>query len=89
VAGRPSLKEAVRQIIMAGSSPMPAAEIWKLATAKWGYWSRQSLYNVLKDEKSFSRQGEKFALATNSVDDAEAEKFVKQVESRQAVSSGQ
>ena len=87
IEGRPSLKEVVKQVIITG--PLTAADIWKQATSKWGYWSRQSLYNVLKDEKVFARQGEKFALVNSMVDDAEAEKFVKQVESNQAVSSVQ
>lgn len=89
VDGRPSLKEAVKQVILANNGTMSAADIWKQATTKWGYWSRQSLYNVLKDEKSFSRQGEKFALAHSTVDDAEADKFVQQVESNTVVSNVQ
>ena len=89
VEGRPSLKEAVKQIIVAGGNPMTAADIWKQATAKWGYWSRQSLYNVLKDEKSFSRAGEKFSMSRSTVDDAEADKFVQQVESNTVVSNVQ
>ena len=88
VEGRPLLKDAVKQIL-ADKNQMSAADIWKKATSKWGYWSRQSLYNVLKDEKSFSRHEDQFSLFNNKVDDAEAESFISQVESSQAVSSVQ
>jgi hypothetical protein len=85
VDGRPSLKEVVRQIV--ANDSMSAAEIWNQATEKWGYWSRQSLYNVLKDGRLFSKQDDKFSLANHFMD--EAEKFIKQVADNQVVKNVQ
>ena len=90
------MKEVAKKIL--SKEPMLAAEIWKRATSEWGYWSRQSLYTILKDKKVFCRQGEKFALANGTkfpavhdvnVDDKEAENFINQVQSNQVVSNVQ
>ncbi|KKK83542.1 hypothetical protein LCGC14_2792350, partial [marine sediment metagenome] len=50
VKGRPTIKEAIQETIRTsdGSSP---AELWKKVVGRYGYWSRQSLYNALKDVK--------------------------------------
>ena len=63
VAGRPSLKQAVQSVMIPATGPMTAADIWKTTVGQYGYWSRQSLYNALKDEKLFVRtDDDKFLL---------------------------
>jgi hypothetical protein len=89
---RPPLKSLINGTLDAVSNEWtPAAEIYKQVCAKAGYFSRQSLYNALKDEKSYEKQGEgaaakfrrvagasasaKAAPATKTTDE-EADKFV-------------
>ncbi len=61
VKGRPTIKEAIQETIRTsdGSSP---AELWKKVVGRYGYWSRQSLYNALKDVKLFKKVGGKIEL---------------------------
>jgi hypothetical protein len=87
---RPPLKSLINGVLDGASNEWtPAAEIYKQVCAKAGYFSRQSLYNALKDEKSYEKQGEgaaakfrhlagasaKAATATKTTDE-EADKFV-------------
>jgi len=62
---------------------MAASEIWKVVTAKYGYWSRQSLYNALKDGTLFKKDGDKFLSI--SQEDENVDKFVESVEKDQSV----
>lgn len=86
VSGRPSLKQAIQNVMSNGSGPMSAADIWKAATGQYGYWSRQSLYNALKDEKLFSRNDDKFSLLAKAKSDAKAEEFVATVAADPSIS---
>ena len=61
------------------------SEIWKKITAKYGYWSRQSLYNALKDNKLFRKEGNKFLSV--SQENESIEKFVESVEKDQSVAA--
>lgn len=78
VDGRPPLKQAMQEVLDGSNGEgMAASEIWKLVTAKYGYWSRQSLYNALKDAKLFKKAGDKFQSVSH--EDEAAEKFIKSV----------
>jgi hypothetical protein len=54
VEGRPTIKEAIQETIGA-QGPISPADLWKKVVEKYGYWSRQSLYNALKDTKLFKK----------------------------------
>jgi hypothetical protein len=82
VAGRPALKQAIQEVFN-GNGAMAASEIWKAVTAKYGYWSRQSLYNALKDGSLFKKDGDKFLSI--SQEDEKIDKFVESVEKDQSV----
>lgn len=78
VDGRPSLKQAIQEVLANG--PLQAADIWKAATGKYGYWSRQSLYTALKDTKTFVNVNKKFQLAAVKPNE-QVEAFVEKVAS--------
>jgi len=91
---RPSLKKVISEIIAKSGKPMGTADIYKAACQKYGYWSRQSLYNALKDIKVFAKNGEEYSVVgepdvdTNSMSDSsdtEADDFVKRVEENSSV----
>jgi len=90
---RPSLKKVITDIILKNGKPMGAADIYKMACQKFGYWSRQSLYNALKDNKAFAKKGEGYDVPDSSpisiseTSDSEAEKFVQRVEGNSATSA--
>jgi hypothetical protein len=87
---RPLLKDIIKQILTT-SGPASSAVIWK-STKKFGSWSRQSVHNALRVGISsgvFSKHGEEFSLQNGMVNDDEAEKFVKQIENNQVVSTVQ
>jgi hypothetical protein len=75
----------------------PAAELYKQVMTKAGYFSRQSLYNALKDDKSYEKQGDgalaKFRRATDAsttstkTTDEEADSFVEKSTSNLAAAS--
>ena len=82
-ADRPALKQVATDILKASGKPLTASEIYKEATHRHGYWSRQSLYNVL-DKGGFKKSGEgakaTFGISGSSqTSDDEAEKFVSKV----------
>ena len=77
VDGRPPLKQAMQEVLNGDGEGMAASDIWKQVTAKYGYWSRQSLYNALKDAKLFKKTGDKFQSVSH--EDEAAEKFIKSV----------
>jgi len=84
VAGRPALKQAIQEVFNGNSNgPLAASEIWKTVTGKYGYWSRQSLYNALKDSKLFKKEGDKFQSI--SQEDESVDKFVESVGKDQSV----
>jgi hypothetical protein len=94
-ADRPLLKNAIRDLLK-DSGPMKMADIYNGVVEKWGYWSRQSFYNVIRDEKNFkTTDGETydFIVQDAPVTDREADAFVASVanttEIGQAVSSVQ
>ncbi len=89
--GSPSLKQVAKGILSKNGKPMGAANLYKEVT-KVHDWSRQSLYNALKDEKTFRKTGDganaQFSLINSGPDDSdEAERFVKSIESNPAVSN--
>jgi outer membrane biosynthesis protein TonB len=80
VVGRPTAKEAACEMI--GTGVLPAAEVYKNAVAKYGYWSRQSFYNALDDAKTFRKTEKGFEIVKNNsraVDD-EVDKFAEKLE---------
>jgi hypothetical protein len=95
VAGnRPPLKKVISDIITKNGKPMGAAEIYKEVCQQFGYYSRQSLYNALKDNKSFAKNGEEYKVvesqtpsAKSAVSDSEAEDFVRKVDEDVATST--
>ena len=87
VAGRPALKQAAQNIMSSNGGAMTAADIWKATIGQYGYWSRQSLYKALEDEKVFIRNSEnKFSLVGKSKSDDKAEEFVATVAADPAIS---
>lgn len=87
VAGRPALKQAAQNIMSSNGGAMTAADIWKATVSRYGYWSRQSLYKALEDEKVFIRNSEnKFLLVGKSKSDDKAEEFVATVAADPAIS---
>lgn len=82
---RPALKQVITDLL-AANGPMAAPDIYKAAVAKHGYWSRQSLYNGLKDTSLFLKDGEKYRAAGRAAaaKKDEADAFVEQVESNAA-----
>lgn len=86
---RPPLKEVITTILTSRGA-MNAAEIFRTATADYGTWSRQSVYNCL--EKHFDRDGNKYAVrpsvghrVSKSGDD-EADQFIESVQAVESVS---
>lgn len=81
---RPPLKDVLRSLIRKNGS-LTAPDLYKAATQAYGYWSRQSLYNVLKDTTAFKKVGDKFEeVGGEYTSDDEAEKFVESVKNNQA-----
>lgn len=84
---KPSLKSVIEIILSENGTPMSAALIYTTATTKHGSWSRQSLYNALKDEKRFAKIGEgaeaTYSLigqtVATSVTDDEADSLIKKM----------
>lgn len=90
---KPPLKNVIDLILADSNGPLSAASIYALATAKYGSWSRQSLYNALKDEKRFIKTGDgaeavysmvKSVAPASSVTDDEADELIKKMESNSA-----
>jgi len=93
---RPLLKDAIRELLKASGAPMSMPDIYNQIVEKWGYWSRQSFYNVIRDKKNFkSDDDEMFTPVEGEVQvtDKEADEFVASVASSteigQAVSNVQ
>ncbi len=94
---RPKLKTVVNGLMDAAAAsnggkpaPIQAAVLYKQVCDAHGYYSRQSLYNALKDEKSYKKvkdsEGEDAYIripgsAASGTSDEEAEAFVKGVDS--------
>lgn len=87
VEGRPILKDAIKEILLAGGgAAMPANKIYNEAVAKYGYWSRQSCYNAL--DKSFTETDKKCYIIKKDSADTEVDSFVdKQLEKSNAVAA--
>jgi hypothetical protein len=73
VIGRPKVREMAVAEIHAAGGRLDAAKVYKQAMAKWGYFSRQSLYNVLSDEATFKKAGEEYELVTATANKAPAQ----------------
>ena len=91
VEGRPTIKEACVQLIGEKGGKCSATDLYYTACGRWGYWSRQSLYNSLKDKKTFRKVGDLYEVVTKpqkgtGTQDAEADAFVKTVTKDQTVS---
>jgi hypothetical protein len=87
VVGRPALKQAAQNVMSSNGGVMTAADIWKATVSQYGYWSRQSLYKALEDEKVFTRNSEnKFSLVGKSKSDDKADAFVADVAADVAIS---
>jgi hypothetical protein len=85
VDGRPTIKEAIKEMIKE-HGPISAADLWKKAVDKYGYWSRQSLYNALKDAKLFSKKDGVITLAPGPAKkDDDIDSFVDSVVSDKSV----
>lgn len=92
-SNRPPLKDLVGSILTKNGKPMGASDIWHAGPEDHKY-SRQSLYNLLKDERSFTKIGDEYKLVVSSISikndkhsEEEADKFVQSVEGNQTVSS--
>ena len=89
---RPPLKKVIADTITSSGVALSASEIYQEACKKHGYWSRQSLYNALKD-KSFTKTGEKYSFSEQKskskhiTSDDEADNFVKKVEGDSATAT--
>jgi hypothetical protein len=86
---RPPLKTAVREIIIENGEEMPAVQIYNQVTAKYGYYSRQSLGKTLSNASDFVHIGNKFGVSktNNTVNDEEAEKFISQVDDNSSLNN--
>ncbi len=64
------IKKAVDSVLSGSDSAKKASEIYTEITGKYGSWSRQSLYNALKDEKKYSKTGDgaeaKYSMVSDS-----------------------
>lgn len=87
------LKQVLVQILQT-NGPTSATDLYKKATDSYGSWSRQSLYNALKDQSTFTRSGDEVRLterqgvapsSTTGEKDA-ADLFIAKVEDDAAVS---
>lgn len=74
---RPPLREVLKGLIKK-NGPTPAGDLYKAAVQTYGYWSRTSFYNIVKD-LPFVKNGENLSLADAETSDDEAEKFVNSV----------
>lgn len=52
------IKNAIVQVLKSSTKAMKASEIYNTLTSSYGTWSRQSLYNALKDANKFHRSGD-------------------------------
>jgi len=89
VPNRPTVKEAISETITKGG-PDSRASLYHKVTDKYGYWSRQSFYNAIKDKKAFKEIDGKVHNVQASpakTTDAEAAKFVEKVAGDASVSS--
>jgi len=55
---RVPLKTAIDDVISSSDKPLSAATIYAGVTSKHGQWSRQSLYNALKDDTRYVKTGD-------------------------------
>ena len=86
VEGRPTIKEAIQEVVQENGA-IPPADLWKKCVEKYGYWSRQSLYNALKDTKLFRKTKGKIELPpTSGKKDDGVENFVDGVVADKSVS---
>lgn len=89
VDNRPTIKDAIQELIASGG-PDTKADLYRKVTDKYGYWSRQSFYNALKDKKLFKDVDGKIQVAgptSVKTSDADAKKFVESVERDQTVAT--
>ena len=83
------MKDAIRESI-GSEGPDTKANLYHRVTSKYGYWSRQSFYNALKDKKSFREvDGKILDVSSRPVQttDEEAQKFVESGQRDQTVAS--
>jgi len=94
---RPALKTVIDEVLKSASAPMKASTIYLEACKRYGRWSRQSLYNALKDKKKYAKAGDG-ANATfepsngssgtvESVTDDAAENLIRRVENSDATAN--
>lgn len=80
VAERPALKQVIKNVITNNGTPMTSSEIYKTIIDKHGIWSRQSVYNALKDKSLFTRTNDVFSLTVvRTKPDEKAEALVADV----------
>jgi len=73
VKERPTIKEAIQEMLKTHGS-LPPADLWKKTVDKYGYWSRQSLYNALKDDNLFKKSDGVISLVPNRNKDKDKDK---------------
>lgn len=89
---RPSLSDAIAEVLK-DNGKMVAIEAKKVAVEKYGYWSNQAFYNMLKKDngKTFKRDGNTLELvgskaSAKKTEDREVNEFVSKVASDETVS---
>jgi hypothetical protein len=87
VEERPALKTVIDRILAGKTEAIKASYIYNEACKLHGQWSRQSLYNALKDTNRYVRVGDgveasyKLITKVNTVTEDETEKMITRVES--------
>jgi outer membrane biosynthesis protein TonB len=61
---RPALKQVINDVLVNNGTPMSSADIYNTIINKHGKWSRQSVYNALKDVSMFTKNEGVFSLGS-------------------------
>lgn len=88
---RPTLKSVIDSILIKSPAGLRASAIYSEATNFHGNWSRQSLYNALKDTSRYSRASMGGDVvykynAKTAVSEEEADKIINKIETTVSVS---
>jgi hypothetical protein len=83
---RPPLKKVIDSILSKHNGPVKASVIYAEATSGGTHWSRQSLYNALKDTARYTKIGDgndmayQVATKPSTVTEDEADKIINKIE---------
>ncbi len=72
VDGRPNLRDATKEIIRE-SGPGTRKSVYDRVTSKYGYWSKQSFYNLIKDDGDFKSENDILDLVSSKAKKADSD----------------